>query len=258
MKSEVDSHLVSEEQDLAGKRAEIANLEIVLIERELFLVNLRTELARFEGRYLREVGYLYAELDEWNARILELIADEEGSAEARTSAAEARSQAEESYKAANSEAAKTPDNLNPSPELKRLRNEVLKRLHPDLTLDEADRVLRTRLTQEANLAYLRGDAEALKRILEDYESRPESVKGIGRTADLLRLARQIALIQKRLAEIEAELTELTSSDLAKLMAKVDIGSNEGRHPLADMAVNVREQIEASRYRYMDTLKTVNK
>ena len=225
---------------------------------QLFLANLRTELARFEGRYLREVGYLYAELDEWNARILELIADEEDTAEARSSAAEARSQAEESYKAANSEAAKTPDNFNPSPELKRLRNEVLKRLHPDLTLDEADRVLRTRLTQEANLAYLRGDAEALRRILEDYESRPESVKGTGTTADLLRLARQKGLIQKRLAEIETELTELTSSDIAKLMAKVEIGSRDGGAPACRHGGECSRADRAARRRYMDTLKTVNK
>ena len=39
---------------------------------ELELVDLRSRLAAFQGRYLRQVGALYAELDEWKARISEL------------------------------------------------------------------------------------------------------------------------------------------------------------------------------------------
>jgi hypothetical protein len=64
MTSEIVHHLSPEEQELAQKRKELALLQAELIDRELFLVNLRAELAAFEGRYLREVGVLYAELDE--------------------------------------------------------------------------------------------------------------------------------------------------------------------------------------------------
>ena len=42
-------------------------LEAQLAEQELLLTSLKTELAAFEGLYLRQVGILYAELDEWNA-----------------------------------------------------------------------------------------------------------------------------------------------------------------------------------------------
>jgi sulfur relay (sulfurtransferase) DsrC/TusE family protein len=44
----------------------------------LSLANLRAELAAFEGRYLREVGILYAELDDWNAKIAESVAEAAG------------------------------------------------------------------------------------------------------------------------------------------------------------------------------------
>ena len=58
-----------EEEELARKREQLAILQGQLTERELFLANLRAELAVFEGRYLREVGVLYAELDDRNAKI---------------------------------------------------------------------------------------------------------------------------------------------------------------------------------------------
>ena len=66
------------EQELAEKRQELAILQTELTDRELFLESLRAELGAFEGRYLREVGVLYAELDEWNAKIAELAASAVG------------------------------------------------------------------------------------------------------------------------------------------------------------------------------------
>src|ERR1035438_4594398 len=70
-----------------------------------------------------------------------------------------------------------------STELKTLYREVAKRVHPDLATDEADRHKREQLMAEANAAYQRGDADALRRILEEYEGSPESVRGAGIAAD---------------------------------------------------------------------------
>jgi TonB family protein len=53
----------------------------------------------------------------------------------------------------------------PSPELKQLWIRVLKRVHPDLAIDEQDRVRCERLTQLANEAYQAGDVEALRAVL---------------------------------------------------------------------------------------------
>jgi hypothetical protein len=57
-----------EEEELLRKREELATVRSALAERELELVDLRSQLVAFEGRYLREVGTLYAELDDWKAR----------------------------------------------------------------------------------------------------------------------------------------------------------------------------------------------
>jgi chromosome segregation ATPase len=119
MKSEIVRRLSPEEEELRKKRDELALLQTELADRELHLANLQAELSAFEGRYLREVGVLYAELDDWSARIAQLIAEDEGTAEARSAATKARNQAEESYSAAHGEAARAIE-FSPSPELKKL------------------------------------------------------------------------------------------------------------------------------------------
>ncbi len=53
----------------------------------------------------------------------------------------------------------------PSPELKHLWIRVLKRVHPDLAIDEQDRIRCERLTKLANEAYQAGDVEALIAVL---------------------------------------------------------------------------------------------
>src|SRR5271166_6488067 len=227
MSTEIVHRLSPEEEELAKKREELALLQAQLAERELFLTNLRAELSAFEGQYLWQVGTLYAELDEWNAKIAERLAEQEGTEEARAAAAQARTEAEESRAAAQSEAAESRE-FRPSPELKRLYREVAKRVHPDLATDEADRRKREQLMADANAAYQSGDVETLRRILEEYESSPESVRGEGVAADLVRVIRQIKQIRSRLPQIELEIANLVDSDIAKLRAKADAAREEGR------------------------------
>jgi TonB family protein len=58
----------------------------------------------------------------------------------------------------------------PSPELKQLWIRVLKRVHPDLAIDEQDRVRCERLTQLANEAYQAGNVEALREVLRPSQA----------------------------------------------------------------------------------------
>ena len=250
--TELATHVSPEQEHLAGKRRELTLLIAELVQRELFLADLKSELANFEGKYLRKVGVLYAELDEWNAKIAELIAKAEGTSEAQSAAAEARKQADETYAAAHGEASKvaTPE---PSPALRKLRNEVMQSVHPDRAVGQADRTLRDRLTQEANDAYSRGDMEVLRRILAEYKSSPESVRGTGVSADLRRLVLQIKQISRRLADIEVEVAALTSSEIALLMAKVEVATARGRSLLSEMAADVRARIILSRKQFEDQL-----
>jgi hypothetical protein len=247
MGSEIAARRKPEEEELAKKRAELARLEAELGERELALASFRAELAAFEGRYLRAVGVLYAELDDINAQIAERIAQQLGSQQATQDATEARQRAQESYAAAHGETAGAPE-FAPTAELKSLYREVAKKVHPDLTSDPADRNIREKMMAEANRAYERGDADALRRILEEYEGSPDAVQGTGVAADLVRVIRKITQARNRLAQIEEAIAQLRSSEIAELMARAEEYRKQGRDLLAELAEGVRKQIAASRQR----------
>jgi len=107
----------------------------------------------------------------------------------------------------------------PSENLKKLYREVAKRIHPDLATDESERQRRHELMTEANRAFAEGDAARLEAILRDWESSPESVKGEGPGAELVRVIRKIAQVEDRLKAIDAEIARLEESDLYRRLAQ---------------------------------------
>ena len=171
MSGQIVKKLAPEEEELLLKREELASVRAALAERELELADLRAQLKGFEGRYLRQVGVLYSELDDWEAKIAEIEASLKPSATASQRAQETRKRADETHEATHGEASKARD-FQPSADLKSLFRETAKRLHPDFAKDEADRLLRTRLMAQANVAYSQGDAEALQRILDEFGNSP--------------------------------------------------------------------------------------
>jgi hypothetical protein len=248
MKTELVYSLLPEEEELAAKREELARLQLQLAEQELFLASLNAELAAFEGLYLRQVGVLYAELDEWNARLAEIRAGRLATPDAKTEAAEARTQAEESHSAAYGEAAQVQP-FTPSPELKKLYREAAKRVHPDTATDGADRARRERLMKEVNAAYAAGDEDALQRILASLNVSPDAVQGSGLGADLIRVLRQLKQVRDRLSVIALESTRLAESEMSKLKAKADIATAKGRDLLAEMATCIQGRVNVVRQQY---------
>jgi hypothetical protein len=254
MSSDIVRNQTPEELELQRKQAELASLEADLIQRELDLATLRAELAEFESRYLRTVGVLYAEVDEIEAQIAEAQARRNPSdSEAQERAHRARAQAEESSETARDIAV---PKAKPTESLKRLFREVAKHIHPDLATNDADRARREKLMAEVNLAYENGDEAKLRSILADWESSPDTVEGEGVGAELIRVIRKIAQIQKRLTDIDAEIQQLTASDLFQLKTKSDDAEKQGRDLLTEMASQVKQQIEAAKERFASVEKVV--
>ena len=251
VETEIARKATPEEEELVSKQRELALLLGELAERELSLASLKAALAAFEGQYLREVGVLYAELDEWNAKIAELIATLDGSCEAQAAASKARQQSQETYAAAHGEASNAAEFM-PSPELKKLFKEVAKAVHPDRASGQDDRILRERLMKEATAAFSRGDAAALEEILEEYRSSLESVAGLGVAEKLQRIALEGMRVRKRLSQIDLEIAELAASPMAKLIAKKEHLRSQSRNLLPELAADVRRRIDLARHRY-DTL-----
>jgi DNA repair exonuclease SbcCD ATPase subunit len=242
MPTEIVRQQTPEEVELLRKREELAGVRAELAERELELADIRAQLKSFEGRYLRQVGVLYAELDEWGARIAELEAKLNPSLSTEQQAKTARQRADETHEATQGEASKAQD-FRSSSELRSLFREVAKRVHPDFAKDEADCQHRTRLMAQANVAYSNGDADALKRIIEDYD---ESVQAEDIGAELIRIIRQIHQARKNIKAIEAELDQLSRVELSQLRSDAQAAEKEGIDLLAQLATELEGKIEQRR------------
>jgi hypothetical protein len=221
MKSDITRRQTPEEQELSRKLSELGKFETELAQRELDLATLQAELHTFEAKYIRIVGIRYTELDEIEAQIAE--------AEARLKpkdnriqeqAAQARAQAQESAQAAGIAQKPREEKFKPSESLTKLYREVAKCIHPDLATDEKERSRRQQLMVDANSAYEEGDQAKLRTILAEWESSPESVEGEGTVAELVRVIRKIAQVEKRLRVIETEIAQLEESELYQLKTKV--------------------------------------
>ena len=102
---------------------------------------------------------------------------------------------------------------------------------------------------EANRAYEAGDAEALQRILDEYQDGADAVKGEGIGAELIRMIRQVSLAKTRVSAIERELAALLQSEIALLKKQAEVREQEGLDLLAELATAVRRQIELVTKKY---------
>ena len=252
MKNEIAKKETPEERELRKKLAELAELEGILGEKELELATFKAELNAFEAMYMGIVGIKYAELDEIEAKIAEAklrdnpsdkIAQEEATRARADESREATGQVEEAF-----------EEFIPSDTLKKLYREVAKRIHPDLAEGDYARLKREELMAKANRAYQEGDSEKLRAILAEWEDSPESVKGEGAGAELVRLVRKIAQVEGRLRTIELEMAQLKQSDLYELKSKVEKAEIQGRNLLSEMAAKVEKEISNAKERLLRVTK----
>jgi hypothetical protein len=239
-----------EERELKKKNGELAKLEGDLADRELHFATLQNELRAFRVRYLRAVGTLYSELDDLKARIAEAQARRyPQDKKRREQAAEARATAAESAgAAAAAQDSRQPITFEPGDNLKKLYRELARRIHPDLSTDPSKRAHRNRLMAEANRAYAEGSEPKLRAIVDEWDSSPESVEGEGIAAELVRTIRKIHQVERRLAAIGVEHSELRRSELYRLMESVDLAEAGGQDLLAQMAEQLTRQIADARTR----------
>ena len=233
---------------LLDKREQLAAVRSRLAERESELAQVRAQLKTFEGRYLRQVGVLYAELDDLEARIAEREVDLYDSESARQRAEETRQRARETHDAAFGEA-REAEEFDPPPSLKTLFRDVAKRIHPDFARDEDELRHFTLLMARANQAYSRGDTETLQRLLDDHREIHASIAGEEAAAELLRITRQIRHAERDIAALDAERQALLSGEVAQLHLDAEAAALEHRDLLTELATSLREQVADAQRRF---------
>jgi hypothetical protein len=221
-----------EDPELFRLRSALTVLRANLANREADLDHLRTQLNSFEGRYIRQVGVLYIQLDDWEDRTAEL-----------------NNQNPPQPETATPEPAPEPPSEPVDLDLKSLFRELAKRIHPDRAHSHRDELRRNHLMSQANAAFLRADADLLQRMLNGYDPSTDSGDDPSPAAKLARLTEQIAQTQLDIATIDAEIAALTTSEMADLRDRTVLAAIEGRDLLAELAARVKGSIGIAMRRY---------
>ncbi len=223
-----------EEAELQLRHAEVIELRAQLATQETALAQLRSQLHHFEARYIRQVGVLYIQLDDWNDRIAELNNPNP------TKDTGAPGLASETWAATNESS--SPSTYN----LKALFREVAKRIHPDFALDADDERRRTHLMAQANDALLRSDSELLRRMVHTHDLPHDTATT---AAKLDRTRTLIHELRSDLAKLNTELDALTQSEMADLRRRTLAAAETGQDLLAELAAQVKGRIGLAMRRY---------
>jgi len=244
-----------EELELHDKQEHLATLLKELADAELELLTLQSQLEAFEREYHLEIGLRYAELDMWESRIAALLAERKPDVShfrrmADQAAAKARASAE-SAKVGESAVNRPPM----GEDLKALFRKAAILIHPDLAVDEEDRKRRDKKMAELNAAAAAGDGERVRRIIADWASSPDEIRGDGVGAELVRTIRKVHQARRRLEVIEKQLGELVESELGQLFTEIENGKTSGRDLLADLKNDLDALIAnaKTRFRQLDGL-----
>ena len=227
-----------EERELDRKRAELAELENELIEREINLSTFEQEVATFKADYLRIVGRRYAALDDIKARIAAVRASQRpNDPSIQEEARRARETADDTAKQAGDDAPRggpLPP-FEPFIALKALYRSAARQMHPDLAATDVERTRRHEWMAKVNEAYKQQDEGALKSLLRTWAESPESVEGTGIASELVRVIRQIAQVRRRIKTIETMIDEIEDGELYALYTQHDAALGGGRNLLDEMA-----------------------
>ncbi|MGA8937583.1 MAG: hypothetical protein WB439_00305 [Acidobacteriaceae bacterium] len=231
-KPELAHHPRPEDAELFLRRAELATLRATLTAREAELDHLRAQLNSFEGRYIRQVGVLYIQLDEWEDRIAQL-----------------HNPTHPQPAEPEIEIATEPEPNPTALTLKALLREVAKRIHPDRASNPLDEQRRTHLMAQANIAYLRDDANILQRMLNGYDPSTDSGDDQTIAAQLARITTQISQSQQDHLDLQTEIEALQNSEMADLQTRTVDAALHGRDLLAELAARVKGSIGVTMRRY---------
>lgn len=209
-----------------------AQSELQALDLHIAEYRLRNELIRLRGASL-DAAKLEAEVD-WQLR---------------GRRAEFSGYRDRVHQAERDKPAAAPS-LDPSDQadLKALYRDLAKRVHPDLALDDSDRLARSALMAEINAAYAQADLAALKANLARLDD-PARVEP-AQTAD--RLSAELERLDRAMTSTRAEIAELNQSDWMAMKLDAALARSRG----IDWFARARRQIEAQaadRREELDTL-----
>ncbi|MFI7245624.1 J domain-containing protein [Streptomyces qinglanensis] len=212
--------------------------EAALIEYEIAVETFRVEVENFSRLHHQRLGPVYARLDELEAQIAEAIAARTGDPEDIRKADAARGavlpmpQVEELFfgwidstgmlpeaqAMLNEQPVSPPGRVRPSEEARKAYRDLVRKAHPDLAQDDAERERREAFLVRVNKAYADGDAPALAALAEEWEAGPlpAPMAELLRSEELYARLEWLARRKEMLADMAAELEESAIGAMLKL------------------------------------------
>ncbi len=224
--------ILTEQRELAEKRAALKQLEDTLTARESELAVLQSGVREFELTYLEAIGKKFDELAEVEKQI---------------AATQGQQITEDDYTVSNElECGQTK--FHAADNLKKLYREVARLCHPDLAGNEEERAYRHKLMIAANQAYETGAEDRLQALLNTESSFAELTRQSLSALDLVQVLRAIATTQENIAELEAELVRVRNSELYRLKQRAERAAAIGHNLLQELVSQVERQIRKSQNR----------
>lgn len=200
--------------ELRRKRADLAALELSLIDAEEALLTRQAAVERFAAEYGLRTTALFATRDALRVRLAEKTLRRNPTPEAASALARAQEDLRQSSDQAV--ASSSRGSAPASVELRKAYREAALLLHPDLASSEAERARRTAAMVELNDAFQLGDMVAIQRLVASRAHSPEEIDGAGDAADLVRAIRKISQVSARLEQIAEERAALDAEPIAAL------------------------------------------
>ncbi|MCF3177224.1 J domain-containing protein [Streptomyces sioyaensis] len=226
-------------QDEATKRLAKAVLaaEQALIEFEIAVETFRVEVENFSRLHHQRLGPMYARLDELDAQIAEAVAARTGAPEDIRKAQEARASVlpmpeveelfhgwmgsdglfPEAQAMLTEQSVQPPQKVRPSEEARKVYRDLVRKAHPDLARDDAERERRDAFIVRANAAYARGDEAVLRELAREWEAGPAPAEErLSESEELYARLEWLAERKELLAAVAAELEESAIGAMIKM------------------------------------------
>ncbi|MER7026004.1 hypothetical protein [Streptomyces sp. NPDC000404] len=211
--------------------------EQALIEFEIAVETFRVEVENFSRLHHQRLGPMYARLDELDAQIAEAVAARTGDPEDVRKAQEARAavlpmpEVEELFHGwmgsdglfpeaqamLTEQPVQPPQKVRPSEEARRAYRDLVRKAHPDLARDDAERLRRDAFIARVNAAYAAGDEAALGALTREWEAGPvPAEERLSASEELYARLEWLAERKEMLAAAASELEESAIGAMIKM------------------------------------------
>ncbi|WP_435172500.1 J domain-containing protein [Actinacidiphila sp. bgisy145] len=222
------AYVDTEGQERLAKAVRAA--EQALIEFEIAVETFRVEVENFSRLHHQRLGPMYARLDELDALIAEAVAAHSGDRADIERAWEARALVmpmpgvEELFGGLLGadgvrpvEDPNPPRRVRPGKEAQRLYRELVRKAHPDLAQDDAEKERRSGFIARVNEAYAYADEAGLRELAAEWDAGPVPVADLPSEAEVLYARLEwLAERKEKLAALAAELDESAIGQMMKL------------------------------------------